>query len=69
MDSKTARSLHYSIMGYKSLDIDQRESFHCLGRNVQFQISVREDSTVVERLWQDVYLPQRLQYTDSYLHG
>ena len=62
------RSLHYAFLGREPVDVDQREGIDRLGRDVQIQVPVRQGPAIIERLRQDIRLPERLQYADGDLH-
>lgn len=62
------RAVHHTIVGYKSSDLDQRQSFDCFPKSLSHQIPFRQDPEDVKGLWQDVHLPQRLQYAHGDLY-
>ena len=68
-DLITERSLYYSLMGHKSSDLNQWQSQYCLRRDVQVQIPLGKSSPFIKRPWEDIHLPERLQYSHGYLYG
>jgi origin recognition complex subunit 1 len=54
------RAIYHAVLGLEPHRIDQRKSSHPVPQNVSYPVSVRKDSSKVERIWKDVYLPPRM---------